>query len=69
MPLPDLIKIIRKNIAKDNQNALGNGLLCLKGGNLDEELKPFKKIAEKTEITTWFAEEWFKEKYVVYVPM
>ena len=69
MPLPDLIKIIRKNIAKDNQNVLGNGLLCLKGGNLDEELKPFKKIAEKTEITTWFAEEWFKEKYVVYVPM
>ena len=69
MPLPDLIKIIRKNIAKDNQNVLGNGLLCLKGGNLDEELKPFKKIAEKTVITTWFAEEWFKEKYVVYVPM
>ena len=69
MPLPDLIKIIRKNIAKDNINALGNGLLCLKGGNLDEELKTFKKIAEKTEINTWFAEEWFKEKYVVYVPM
>lgn len=69
MPLPDLIKIIRKNIAKENQNILGNGLLCLKGGNLGEELMPFKKIVEQTEITTWFEEEWFKEKYVIYVPL
>lgn len=69
MPLPDLIKIIRKNIAKENQNILGNGLLCLKGGNLGEELMPFKKIVEQTEITTWFEEEWFREKYVIYVPL
>jgi len=69
MPLPDLIKIIRKNIAKQNQNIIGNGLLCLKGGNLEEELKPFCKTVEMTEITTWFEEEWFKEKYVIYVPL
>lgn len=69
MPLPDLIKIIRKNIAKKNQNIIGNGLLCLKGGDLQEELKPFCKTVEQTEITTWFSEEWFKEKYVIYVPL
>lgn len=69
MPLPDLIKIIRKNIAKQNRNILGNGLLCLKGGNLEEELAPFSKIVEQTEITEWFGEEWFKEKYVIYVPL
>lgn len=69
MPLPDLIKIIRKNIAKENKNVLGNGLLCLKGGNLGEELMPFKKIVEQTEITNWFGEEWFMEKYVIYVPL
>ena len=40
----------------------------LKGGNLDEELKPYKNIAEKTELSQWFDEEWFKEKYLVYVP-
>ncbi len=69
MPLPDLIKIIRKNIAKQNRNILGNGLLCLKGGNLEEELAPFSKNVEQTEISEWFEPEWFKEKYVIYVPL
>ena len=69
MPLPDLIKIIRKNIARQNQNILGNGLLCLKGGNLEEELAPFSKVVEQTEISEWFEQEWFKEKYVIYVPI
>lgn len=69
MPLPDLIKIIRKNIAKQNRNILGNGLLCLKGGNLEEELAPFSKTVEQTEISEWFEPEWFKEKYVIYVPL
>ena len=68
MPLPDLMKIVRKNIARDQHNALPNGVIVLKGGNLDEELKPFRKIAERTELSQWFDEAWFKEKYLVYVP-
>ena len=68
MPLPDLMKIVRKNIARDQHNALPNGVMVLKGGNLDEELKPFRKIAERTELSQWFDEAWFKEKYPVYVP-
>ena len=43
--------------------------MVLKGGNLDEELKPFRKIAERTELSQWFDEVWFKEKYLVYVPV
>lgn len=69
MPLPDLMKIVRKNISKDHHNAMGNGVFVLKGGNLEAELQPFHKIMEQTEITTWFEEEWFKEKYVIYVPV
>ncbi len=69
MPLPDLMKIVRKNIARDQHNALPNGVMVLKGGNLDEELKPFRKIAERTELSQWFDEAWFKEKYLVYVPV
>ena len=65
MPLPDLMKIVRKNIARDQHNALPNGVMVLKGGNLDEELKPFRKIAERTELSQWFDEAWFKEKYLV----
>ena len=68
MPLPDLMKIIKKNIAKDQHNVLPNGVIVLKGGNLDKELKTYKNIAEKTELSQWFDEEWFKEKYLIYVP-
>ncbi|QUB74972.1 MULTISPECIES: 16S rRNA (guanine(527)-N(7))-methyltransferase RsmG [Prevotella] len=68
MPLPDLMKIIKKNIATDQHNVLPNGVIVLKGGNLDKELKPYKNIAEKTELSQWFDEEWFKEKYLIYVP-
>ena len=69
MPLPDLVKIVRKNIAKERRNALPNGILCLKGGNLEGELQPFRKIVESQELSTWFSEEWFKEKHVIYLPL
>ena len=70
MPLPDLVKIIKKNIERKNQhNALPNGLICLKGGNLQAETQPFKKIVSLTEIHDMFGEEWFKEKYLIYLPL
>ena len=69
MPLPDLAKIVRKNVSKKQQNALPNGILCLKGGQLDSELQPFRHIVEKQELSTWFEEEWFKEKHVIYLPL
>lgn len=69
MQLPDLMKIIKKNFKKANQNALPNGLLCLKGGNLEEELKAYRHVAEITPLSTFFEEEWFKQdKQLVYVP-
>ena len=69
MPLPDLVKLMRKNISKTSQNALPNGVLCLKGGNLQAELQPYHKIVETTEISQFFMEEWFKEKFVIYLPL
>jgi 16S rRNA (guanine527-N7)-methyltransferase len=69
MPLPDLMKIVRKNISKKNQhNSLPNGLICLKGGDLTAETHPFKNIVSVTEIYDKFKEEWFKEKHVIYLP-
>ena len=69
MPLPDLGKIVKKNIAKEQRNALPNGIICLKGGNLESELQPYRKIVETAELSQWFSEEWFKEKYVIYLPL
>ncbi|MBP5514541.1 MAG: 16S rRNA (guanine(527)-N(7))-methyltransferase RsmG [Bacteroidaceae bacterium] len=40
MPLADLVKICRKNISKEMKNALPNGLICLKGGELTEQREP-----------------------------
>ena len=68
MPLPDLVKIVRKNISKEQRNALPNGIICLKGGNLQEEMRPFHKIVELTDISCFFDEEWFREKHVIYLP-
>lgn len=67
MPLADLVKLVRKNISKKQQNALPNGLICLKGGELAHEVLPFKKIADVQDIR--FKEEYFKTKKVVYVPL
>ncbi|MBR6827003.1 MAG: 16S rRNA (guanine(527)-N(7))-methyltransferase RsmG [Prevotella sp.] len=69
MPLPDLAKIVRKNISKKQQNATPNGIVCLKGGNLVAEVQPFRNIVEVMPISNWFEEEWFKEKNVVYLPL
>lgn len=69
MPLPDLVKIIKKNISKRQQNALPNGVVCLKGGDVQAETHPFRHIMETADIHQWFEEEWFKEKYCIYVPL
>lgn len=69
MPLPDLIKIIKKNISKKQQNALPNGVICLKGGDVQAETYPFRHIVEIEDINRWFEEEWFKEKNCIYVPL
>ena len=69
MPLPDLERIVRKNISDKQRNSMPNGIICLKGGNLEGEIQPFRKYVEVTEISQWFDEEWFKEKYVIYLPI
>ncbi len=69
MPLPDLVKIVRKNISKSQRNVLGNGIICLKGGDLQAEVQPFQRFVEVDPISNFFCEEWFKEKNVVYLPL
>jgi len=69
MPLGDLIKLVQKNINKKHKNALPNGLICLKGGELHHEVLPYKNIAEMYEVSDYFTEEYFKTKKAVYVPL
>ena len=70
MPLPDLMKIVKKNISKkDQKNVLPNGVIVLKGGDVQGETTPFRNIVEVMDISNWFHEDWFKQKYVIYVPV
>ena len=69
MPLPDLVKIIRKSICKEQFNGLPNGLICLKGGELEQEARPFGKAAQITSLTEYFEEPFFETKKLVYLPL
>ncbi len=69
MPLADLVKIIRKNIAREQRNALPNGLICLKGGELEHETLPMKSHTVITSLSDYFEEEFFETKKVVYTSL
>lgn len=69
MPLGDLVKLVRKNIAREHKNALPNGLICLKGGELQQEIQAFKNIAELYNVSDFFEEEFFKTKKAVFAPL
>ena len=67
MQLPDLVKICRKNISTKQSNALPNGIICLKGGDMTAETQAFRNCREIVDISSYFGEEYFKDKKVVYV--
>ena len=69
MPLPDLVKLVRKNISTKQHNAVPNGIIVLKGGDLRAELAPYIKTAEVTPCSQFFKGEWFNTKQVIYLPM
>jgi len=69
MPLGDLIKVCRKNIKRGQKNALPNGLICLKGGELEAEAQPFQKSTTFWDLKDFFTEEFFETKRVVHVAL
>ena len=69
MPLTDLVKLVRKNISPKAQNAMPNGLICLKGGELANEVLPMKAHTLITSLSDYFEEEFFETKKVVYVSL
>ncbi len=67
MPLADLYKLTRKNISSVQRNALPNGIIALKGGELTKEISQFRKIAEIEDLSSYFNEEYFSTKKIVYL--
>ena len=66
---PTFYRWVQNKISKNQFNALPNGILYLKGGDLTEEFKDFKKRAIFYDLKDYFKEEFFETKKVVYLPM
>ena len=60
---------VRKSFKMDHAHTIGNGILYLKGGDLEEEIQESGLECEVAEISDWFEEEFFETKKVVYVPV
>jgi 16S rRNA (guanine527-N7)-methyltransferase len=69
MDLNQMVPLVKRLISKTNQNAIPNGLICLKGGDLDEEIAQYKKSIIVTELKTYFEEPYFETKKIVYLPI
>jgi len=69
MTLPELVRMVKKNISRTQRNSMPNGLFCLKGGDISAEISPFRRIVEVADISGLFEEEWFKQKNLIYIPL
>lgn len=69
MPLGDLVKVSQKNISAEQKNALPNGIICLKGGELQAEIQPYRNIVSIYNLSEFFDEEYFSTKKGVYLPV
>lgn len=69
MLLPELVKIINKNISREQNNSIPNGVICLKGGDITSETKSFKNIVDIVSLSEYFSEPFFQTKKLVYLPV
>lgn len=69
MRLDELVPLIRKNISKENKNGYGNGLICLKGGDLSGEMGKYGKDVMEFELNKYFSEPFFDTKKLIYLPL
>jgi len=69
MSLSELVRIVRKNIAPQQHNALPNGLISLKGGEVGSEIAPFKNKAAIYSLSDYFTEPFFATKKAIYLPL
>lgn len=67
--LPVFVNWVRKNISLKQQNAVPNGVIYLKGGNLEGEIRPYRKNAFVQDLSEYFEEEFFETKKLVHVPL
>ncbi len=65
--LPAIVHWVLPVLSSENRNSLNNGILCLKGGNLDEELKDLTGKYRVINVSDYFGESFFETKKIVYI--
>jgi 16S rRNA (guanine527-N7)-methyltransferase len=66
-PLADLLFWTKDKLNPENNSELSNGWICLKGGDLTDELSKIKKHIRSYSISDWFDEPFFETKKIIYV--
>lgn len=66
---PKFVALTRNRVAEKQQNAIPNGILYLKGGDFEEETRPFQKKMTVYNIPEFFEEEYFETKKIIYLPL
>ena len=69
MDLGDLVPLVKRFIDSEDRNAVPNGLLCLKGGDLSSEVAQYRNQVLIDELSSYFKEEFFKTKKILYLPL
>ncbi len=69
MRLDELVPLVRKNISRTQRNSIPNGLICLKGGDLSDELRKTPGDPYTEPLSTYFSEPFFETKQIIYVPV
>ena len=69
MQLDSLVTSVRNKIKPSCINSIPNGLICLKGGELNEELSKIRQEKIITNLSEYFEEEYFSTKKIIYIPL
>ena len=69
MDLGDMVPLVKRFIAPEDRNAVPNGLICLKGGDLSGEISQYRKQVLIDELSSYFKEDFFKTKKILYLPL
>ena len=69
MDLGDLVPLVKRFIDSEDRNAVPNGLICLKGGDLSGEVQKYKSQVLIDKLSSYFKEEFFKTKKILYLPL
>lgn len=69
MDLGDMVPLVKRFIDSEDRNAVPNGLLCLKGGDLSDEISKYRNKVLIDELSSYFKEDFFKTKKILYLPL